>query len=133
MRYVTVVSDALAESRGTTTGPLCPIADPLPDTPEHRPAGRYGHGGVDESSVFVTVTMPERSARKVALGAHARRPEVAMNEFTTVTLVGQRVEDVFAVIQDVARTPVWSPGLREPRRTSKAPLKPGAGDNRLNR
>ena len=36
-----------------------------------------------------------------------------MNEFTAVTLVGQRVEDVFAVIQDVARTPVWSPGLCE--------------------
>ena len=49
-----------------------------------------------------------------------------MNEFTTVTLIGRPVEDVFAVIRDIARTPVWSPGLLEARQTSEGPLQPGA-------
>jgi uncharacterized protein YndB with AHSA1/START domain len=49
-----------------------------------------------------------------------------MNEFTIVTTIGRPVEEVFAVIGDVARTPVWTPGLREARQTSDGPLEPGA-------
>ena len=49
-----------------------------------------------------------------------------MNEFTIVTIIGRPVDEVFAVIQDVARTPVWTPGLTEARQTSEGPLEPGA-------
>ena len=49
-----------------------------------------------------------------------------MNEFTIVTTIGRPVEEVFAVIRDVARTPVWTPGLTEARQTSEGPLEPGA-------
>jgi Polyketide cyclase / dehydrase and lipid transport len=49
-----------------------------------------------------------------------------MNEFTIVTTIGRPVEEVFAVIQDVPRTPVWTPGLTEARQTSEGPLEPGA-------
>ena len=49
-----------------------------------------------------------------------------MNEFTIVTTIGRPVEEVFAVIGDVVRTPVWTPGLTEARRTSDGPLEPGA-------
>ena len=48
-----------------------------------------------------------------------------MNEFTIVTTVGRPVDEVFAVIRDVARTPVggtW--GLTEGRQTSEGPLEP---------
>ena len=31
-----------------------------------------------------------------------------MNEFTIVTVIGRPVDEVFAVLQDVARTPVWT-------------------------
>jgi len=49
-----------------------------------------------------------------------------MNEFTIVTVVGRPVEEVWAVIQDVAKTPVWTPGLTEARITSDGPLEPGS-------
>jgi hypothetical protein len=49
-----------------------------------------------------------------------------MNEFTIVTTIGCPVDEVFAVIRDVARTPVWTPGLTEARQTSDGPLEPGA-------
>jgi hypothetical protein len=49
----------------------------------------------------------------------------AMNEFTIVTTIGRPVDEVFAVIRDVARTPVWTPGLTEARQTSEGPLEPG--------
>ena len=49
-----------------------------------------------------------------------------MNEFTIVTVIGRPVDEVFAVLQDVARTPVWTPGLSEARITSDGPLEPGS-------
>lgn len=49
-----------------------------------------------------------------------------MNEFTIVTTIGCPVDEVFAVIRDVTRTPVWTPGLTEARQTSEGPLEPGA-------
>ena len=49
-----------------------------------------------------------------------------MNEFTIVTTIGRPVDEVFAVIRDVARTSVWTPGLTEARQTSAGPLEPGA-------
>jgi ribosome-associated toxin RatA of RatAB toxin-antitoxin module len=49
-----------------------------------------------------------------------------MNEFEVVTVIGRPVEEVFAVVQDVARTPLWNPGLLEVRRTSEGPLGVGA-------
>jgi Polyketide cyclase / dehydrase and lipid transport len=49
-----------------------------------------------------------------------------MNEFTIVTTIGRPVGEVFAVIRDVARTPVWTPGMTEARQTSEGPLEPGA-------
>ena len=36
------------------------------------------------------------------------------------------VEAVFAVIRDMSRTAVWTPGLTEGRQTSEGPLEPGA-------
>ena len=49
-----------------------------------------------------------------------------MNEFTIVTMIGRPVDEVFAVITDLAQTPVWTPGLAEVRQTSDGPLAPGA-------
>jgi hypothetical protein len=49
-----------------------------------------------------------------------------MDEFTIVTVIARPVDEVFAVIQDVAKTPVWTPGLSEVRLTSDGPLKPGS-------
>jgi carbon monoxide dehydrogenase subunit G len=49
-----------------------------------------------------------------------------MNEFDVMTLIGRPVEEVFAVVQDVTRTPLWNPGLLEVRRTSEEPLGVGA-------
>jgi hypothetical protein len=49
-----------------------------------------------------------------------------MNEFTIVTVIGRPVEEVFGVIQDVAKTPVWTPGLSEARITSNGPVEPGS-------
>jgi carbon monoxide dehydrogenase subunit G len=49
-----------------------------------------------------------------------------MNEFTIVKVVGRPIDEVWAVIQDVAKTPVWTPGLSEVRITSDGPLEPGS-------
>ena len=49
-----------------------------------------------------------------------------MNEFTIVTVIGRPIDEVFAVIQDVAKTPVWTPGLSEARITSEGPLASGS-------
>lgn len=49
-----------------------------------------------------------------------------MDEFEVVTVIGRPVEEVFAVVADVAKTPVWTPGLSEVRRTSDGPVGVGA-------
>jgi uncharacterized protein YndB with AHSA1/START domain len=49
-----------------------------------------------------------------------------MNEFTIVTMIGRPVDEVFAVITDLAQMPVWTPGLSEVRQTSDGPLEVGA-------
>jgi uncharacterized protein YndB with AHSA1/START domain len=49
-----------------------------------------------------------------------------MNEFTIVTIIGRPVEDVFAVIRDVNKTPLWVPGMSEARITSDGPLEAGS-------
>jgi len=49
-----------------------------------------------------------------------------MNEFEVVTVIGCPPEEVFAVVQDVTKTPRWNPGLLEVRRTSEGPLGVGA-------
>lgn len=44
-----------------------------------------------------------------------------MNEFTIVTVIGRPVDEVFAVIQDVVKTPVWTAASsRSPSRFSSA-------------
>jgi ribosome-associated toxin RatA of RatAB toxin-antitoxin module len=43
-----------------------------------------------------------------------------------VTVIGCPVEEVFAVVRDVTKTPRWTPGLLEVRRTSEGPLEVGA-------
>jgi ribosome-associated toxin RatA of RatAB toxin-antitoxin module len=49
-----------------------------------------------------------------------------MNEFTIVTVVGRPVEEVFAVSRDVAKMPVWNPGMSEAHVEGGGPLEPGA-------
>src|SRR6185437_165585 len=49
-----------------------------------------------------------------------------MNEFEVVTVIGRPAEEVFAVVRDAAKTPLWTPGLSEVRRTSEGPLGVGA-------
>jgi hypothetical protein len=49
-----------------------------------------------------------------------------MNEFTIVTMIGRPVDEVFAVITDLAQAPVWTPGLSEVHQTSDGPLAVGA-------
>lgn len=49
-----------------------------------------------------------------------------MEEFTVVTVIGRPVEDVYAVLTDVAKIPLWTPGVREARQTSDGPLAPGS-------
>ena len=49
-----------------------------------------------------------------------------MNEFEVVTVISRPVEEVFAVIADVAKTPIWTPGLSQVRRTSDGPIGVGA-------
>jgi carbon monoxide dehydrogenase subunit G len=54
------------------------------------------------------------------------RKEAVMNEFEVVTVIGRPAEEVFAVVQDVTKTPLWTPGLLQVRRTSEGPLGVGA-------
>ena len=49
-----------------------------------------------------------------------------MNEFEVVMVIGRPAEEVFAAVQDVVRSPLWTPGLLEVRRTSGGPLGVGA-------
>ena len=49
-----------------------------------------------------------------------------MNEFDVVTVIGCPPEEVFAVVEDVTKTPRWNPGLLEVRRTTEGPLGVGA-------
>jgi hypothetical protein len=49
-----------------------------------------------------------------------------MNEFTIVAVIGRPVDEVFAVIRDVGRAPLWTPGLSEARITSDGPLEAGS-------
>jgi uncharacterized protein YndB with AHSA1/START domain len=49
-----------------------------------------------------------------------------MDEFTIVTVIARPVDEVFAVIQDMAKAPIWTPGVSEVRITSDGPLKPGS-------
>ena len=49
-----------------------------------------------------------------------------MNEFEVVTVIGRPVEEVFAVVREVTKAPIWTPGLSEVRRTSDGPLGVGA-------
>ena len=49
-----------------------------------------------------------------------------MDEFEVVTVIGRPAEEVFAVVQDVAKAPLWTPGLLEVQRTSGGPLGVGA-------
>ena len=48
-----------------------------------------------------------------------------MNEFEVVTVINHPVEDVFAAVRDVAKSPLWTPGLLEVQRTSEDPLEVG--------
>jgi uncharacterized membrane protein len=45
-----------------------------------------------------------------------------MNEFEVVTVIGRPADEVFAAVRDVAKTPLWTPGLAEVQRTSEGPL-----------
>jgi carbon monoxide dehydrogenase subunit G len=49
-----------------------------------------------------------------------------MNEFEVTTIVNRPIEDVFAAVRDVAKAPLWTPGLQEVRRTSEGPIEVGA-------
>ena len=49
-----------------------------------------------------------------------------MNEFEVVTVIGRPVEEVFAVVREVTKAPIWTPGLSQVRRTSDGPLGVGA-------
>lgn len=49
-----------------------------------------------------------------------------MNEFTIVSVIRRPVDEVFAVIRDVNRMPLWTPGVSEVRITSDGPLEAGS-------
>jgi uncharacterized protein YndB with AHSA1/START domain len=48
-----------------------------------------------------------------------------MNEFEVTTVINRPVEDVFTAVRDVAKSPLWTPGLLEVQRTSEDPLEVG--------
>jgi carbon monoxide dehydrogenase subunit G len=48
-----------------------------------------------------------------------------MNEFEVMTVINRPVEDVFAAVRDIARYPLWTPGLLEVQRTSDDPIEAG--------
>ena len=48
-----------------------------------------------------------------------------MEEFEVTTVIGRPVEAVWAAVRDVIRSPMWTPGLLEVRRTSDEPLEVG--------
>jgi carbon monoxide dehydrogenase subunit G len=48
-----------------------------------------------------------------------------MNEFEVTTVIDRPVEDVFAAVLDIAKYPLWTPGLLEVQRTGEDPLEVG--------
>jgi uncharacterized protein YndB with AHSA1/START domain len=48
-----------------------------------------------------------------------------MNEFEITVVIERPVEDVFAVLTDMSKTPAWTPGLTEVRRDGDGPLQAG--------
>jgi uncharacterized protein YndB with AHSA1/START domain len=48
-----------------------------------------------------------------------------MNEFEITIVIERPVEDVFAVLTDLSKTPAWTPGLTEVRRDRGGPLQVG--------
>jgi carbon monoxide dehydrogenase subunit G len=48
-----------------------------------------------------------------------------MNEFEVMTVINRPVEDVFAAVRDVVKSPLWTPGLLEVQRTGEDPLEVG--------
>jgi carbon monoxide dehydrogenase subunit G len=48
-----------------------------------------------------------------------------MNEFEVMTVINRPVEDVFAAVRDVAKSPLWTPGLLEVQRASEDPIEVG--------
>ena len=48
-----------------------------------------------------------------------------MNEFEITVVIERPVEDVFAVLTDMSKTPAWTPGLTEVRRDGDGPLQVG--------
>jgi len=48
-----------------------------------------------------------------------------MNEFEVMTVINRPVEDVFAAVRDVAKYPLWTPGLLKVQRTSEDPIEVG--------
>ena len=48
-----------------------------------------------------------------------------MNEFEVTTVIDRPVEDVFAAVLDIAKYPLWTPGLLEAQRTGEDPLEVG--------
>jgi uncharacterized protein YndB with AHSA1/START domain len=49
-----------------------------------------------------------------------------MNEFEIEVVIDRPVEDVFAALVDVERSPDWNPGVTEVRRTSDGPVEVGS-------
>jgi uncharacterized protein YndB with AHSA1/START domain len=49
-----------------------------------------------------------------------------MNEFTIVTVIARPVDEVFAVLTDLERMPLWVPGMTEGSVTSDGPLEAGS-------
>src|SRR6201996_8247413 len=49
-----------------------------------------------------------------------------MNEFTIVTVIARPVDEVFAVLTDLERMPLWVPGMTEASVTGDGPLEAGS-------
>jgi carbon monoxide dehydrogenase subunit G len=49
-----------------------------------------------------------------------------MDEFTIVTVIRRPVDEVFAVLVDMDRMPLWAPGLSQIRVTSDGPFEAGS-------
>lgn len=49
-----------------------------------------------------------------------------MDEFTIVTVIDRNIDEVFAVLVDMDRMPLWAPGLSRMRITSDGPLEVGS-------
>ena len=49
-----------------------------------------------------------------------------MNEFTIVTVIARSVDEVFAILTDLERMPLWVPGMTEASVTSDGPVEAGS-------